>query len=58
MILASLIAQEYIENTDSSIKNKIIETTNSISLNIVIIMQIAASSAAAAAAASAASSSS
>lgn len=48
---------ESIENTDSSIKTKVIETTNSISLNLVIIMQIAASSAAAAAAASSASSS-
>jgi len=57
MIVASLISLESIENTDSSIKTKVIETTNSISLNLVIIMQIAASSAAAAAAASSASSS-
>lgn len=57
MIAASLISLESIENTDSSIKDKIIETTNSISLNMVIIMQIAAATAATAAATAAASSS-
>ena len=56
MIAASLVSLEAIENTDSSIKDKLIETTNSISLNIVIIMQIAAASAASAAAAAAAAS--
>lgn len=55
MIIASLLSLESIENSDSLIKEKLIETTNNISLNIVIIMQIAAASAAAAAAASAAS---
>lgn len=55
MIAASLVSLQEIESTDSSTKNKIIETTNSISLNIVLIMQIAAASAASAAAASAAS---
>ncbi|MDV4150590.1 DUF4003 family protein [Clostridium sp. AL.422] len=56
MIAASLISLESIENIDSSIKDKIIETTNSISLNVVIIMQIAAASAATAAATAASSS--
>ena len=56
MISASLISLESIENNDSSIKDKLIETTNSISLNVVIIMQIAAASAASAAAAAAAAS--
>lgn len=58
MISASLISLESIENTNYSTKDKIIETTNSISLNIVIIMQIAAATAASAAASAAASSSS
>lgn len=57
MIAASLISLESIEHSNSSIKDKVIETTNSISLNIVIIMQIAAASAATAAAAAASSSS-
>ncbi|MCF0148846.1 MAG: DUF4003 domain-containing protein [Clostridium sp.] len=56
MIIASLLSLESIENNDSFIKDKIIETANNITLNIVIIMQIAAASAASAAAAAAASS--
>lgn len=56
MICASLISLEEIEASNSSIKDKVIETTNSISLNVVLIMQIAAATAASAAAASAAAS--
>ncbi len=56
MIAASLISLESIENNDSLIKNKVIDTANNITLNVVIIMQIAAASAASAAAAAAASS--
>lgn len=56
MIIASLLSLESIEDNDSLIKEKLIETTNNISLNIVIIMQIAAATAATSAAAAAASS--
>lgn len=55
MIVASLLSLESIENNDSLIKNKVIDTANNITLNVVIIMQIAAASAASAAAAAAAS---
>ncbi|GAA0109771.1 MULTISPECIES: DUF4003 family protein [Clostridium] len=57
MIIASLLSLESIEDTNSLIKEKLIETTNNISLNIVIIMQIAAATAATSAAAAAAASS-
>lgn len=56
MIIASLLSLESIENNDLLIKSKVIDTANNITLNVVIIMQIAAASAASAAAASAASS--
>ncbi|MFU7514910.1 DUF4003 family protein [Clostridium sp. HCS.1] len=56
MIVASLLSLESIENIDSLIKNKVIDTANNITLNVVIIMQIAAASAASAAAAASASS--
>jgi len=57
MIAATLISLESIESSNSLIKNTLIETANSISLNLVIIMQIAAISATNAAVAIAASSS-
>lgn len=57
MIIASLLSLEFIENSDSLTKEKLIETTNNISLNIVLIMQIAAATAASSAAIAASSSS-
>lgn len=57
IISASLLSVESLENNDDALSYKVIETTKSISLNIVMIMQIAAASAATSAAVATSSSS-